>query len=288
MRCEERQPLIEQYFDGELAEPAAGLVAGHVAICASCARTYRRLEREQDFYLRHESDVEASPAFWPGVFAKTAQDQVSRPSWNFHSLWDRSRETLNKIGALRFGPLATAAIVLLTVGVTAGVMRYIYSRERGSEQAAVFHAPRGNVAPGTALGRAEDVAGNKGESQVVNQIRGESNSLSEAGGSAARRHDLKPGAGRRRQAPEELVREAEQKYLAAIALLSRDVNRRRSRLDSETVAQFDQTLTTIDRAIEGARRAARGRPDDPVAVQYMLTAYAKKVDVLRQMVSDLR
>jgi hypothetical protein len=105
---------------------------------------------------------------------------------------------------------------------------------------------------------------------------------------AARRHDLKPGAAQRRQAPEELVREAEQKYLAAIALLSRDANRRRSRLDSETVAQFDQTLAAIDRAIAGARRAARGRPDDPVAVQYMLTAYAKKVDVLRQMVSDLK
>lgn len=288
MRCEECQPLIEQYFDGELTEPAAGLVAGHIAICASCARVYRRLEREQDFCLRHEGDVEVSPAFWPGVFAKAAQDQVSRPAWNFHSFWDRLRETLSKIGALRIGPLSTAVIVLLTVGATAGVMRYIYSRERGTEQATVSHAPRVNVAPGTAQGRAEDVAGNKGEPRIVNRTRGESNSPSEAGGSAVRRHDLKPAASRRRQAPEELVREAEQKYLAAIALLSRDANRRRSRLDAEAAAQFDQTLAVIDRAIAGARRAARGRPDDPVAVQYMLTAYAKKVDVLRQMVSDLR
>jgi hypothetical protein len=102
----------------------------------------------------------------------------------------------------------------------------------------------------------------------------------------ARRHDLKAAAARRRLAPEELVREAEQKYLAAIALLSRDANRRRSRLDSEALAQFDQTLAAVDRAIAGTRRVARGRPDDPVAVQYMLAAYAKKVDVLRQMVSD--
>ncbi|MGH9754287.1 MAG: anti-sigma factor family protein [Blastocatellia bacterium] len=286
MRCEERQPLIERYFDGELDEPAANAVAGHLAICDSCARAYRKLEREQDFYLRHESDVEVAPAFWTGVFAKVAQDQASRPGWNFHSLWNRSRETLGKIGALRFGPLTTAAIVFLTIGVTAGLMRYIHLRERASEQAAVSDAPRGDVTPQGAQGRVEDHAVNKGASQVVNQPRGGSHSPSETGGSAVRRHDLKLAAGRRRQSPEELVREAEQKYLAAIALLSRDANRRRSRLDSEAVAQFDQTLAAIDRAIIGARRAARGRPDDPVAVQYMLTAYAKKVDVLRQMVSD--
>lgn len=288
MRCEERQPLIERYFDGELDEPAANSVAGHLAICDSCASAYRKLEREQDFYLRHESDVEAPPAFWDRVFAKVAQDQASRPVWSFRLLMERSRETLGKIGALRFGPLSTAVIVLLTIGVTVGLMRYIYSRESASEQAPVSHAPRGDVTPGAAERQVEDVAGSKGRSQGVNQTHGGSHGLREAGGSAARRHELKLVAHRRRQGPEELVREAEQKYLAAITLLSRDANRRRSRLDSETVAQFDQTLAAIDRAIIGARRAARGRPDDPVAVQYMLTAYAKKVDVLRQMIGDLR
>jgi Putative zinc-finger len=286
MRCEASQPLIERYFDGELDEPDASLVAGHIAICDSCARAYLRLEREQDFYLRHESDVEVSPAFWSGVFAKARRDQASRPAWNFNSLWDRSRETFGKIGALRFGLLSTAAIVLLTVGMTAAVMRYIYSREKVSEQAVISRSPRGDDKPGIAQGRVDEMAGSKGESQIINQSRGGSNSLSEASGSSARRHDPKPAAARRRQSPEELLREAEQKYLAAIALLSRDASRRRSRLDSESVAQFDQTLATIDRAISGARRVARGRPDDPVAVQYMLAAYAKKVDVLRQMVSD--
>jgi len=286
MRCEECQLLIERYFDGELGEPSAGLVAGHVAIRASCASAYRSLEREQDFYLRHESDVEVSPAFWSGVFAKVAQDQASRPAWNFHSLWERFAQIFGKIGAIRFGPLATAAIVLSTIGATAGVMKYIYSREKVSEHASSFHTPRGDVTPAVARGLAEDVARSKGESQVVNQTRSGSNSPSEAGGSGVMRHDLKPAAVRRRLAPEELVREAEQKYLAAIALLSRDANRRRLRLDPEALAQFDQTLAAVDRAIAGTRRVARGRPDDPVAVQYMLAAYAKKVDVLRQMVID--
>jgi hypothetical protein len=286
MRCEDSRPLIERYFDGDLEEPEASLVAGHIAICDSCARAYRRLDREQDFYLRHESDVEVSQDFWSSVFAKARQDQVPRPAWNFRSLWERSVETFGKIGALRFGVLSTTAIVLLTIGITAGVMRYIYSRKMVSEQMAISQPPRGDVTPAVAQGRVEDPGRSKGESRVVNQSRGGSDSLSHVGGSDARPFGLKPTAGRRRQAPEELVREAEQKYLAAIALLSRDANRRRTRLDSEAVAQFDQTLAAIDHTIAGARRVARGRPDDPVAVQYMLAAYAKKVDVLRQMVSD--
>ncbi|MGH9938315.1 MAG: anti-sigma factor family protein, partial [Blastocatellia bacterium] len=258
MRCEECQPLIERYFDGELGEPAAGLVAGHIAICASCAGAYRRLEREQDFYLRHESDVEVSPAFWSGVFAKVAQDRAARPAWNFHSLWERSRERFGEIGAMRFGLLSTAVIVLLTVGITAGVMKYVYLSERVSERG-------GSVTPPGAQGQAVDLAGNKSGPQVANQTGGGSNRLSRSGGSVARRSDQKSAGARRRQAPEELVREAEQKYLAAIALLARDASRRRSQLDSDALAQFDQTLAAVDRAIAGTRRAVRGRADDPVA-----------------------
>jgi anti-sigma factor RsiW len=282
MRCEECQSLIEGHFDGELDASAVGLVAGHLATCASCARAYRKLEREQDFYFRHESDVEASPAFWSGVFAKAAQDRceeaAARSGWNLHSLWERFAWSLGKIGAIRFGPLSTAAMVLITIGVTAGVMKYIYSRERVSERAVSSHPPR---ATGRQM-QPEDLAGSKvakaGEPQVVDQTRGVR--------SEARQRDQKPAADRRRQAPEELVREAEQKYLAAIALLSRDANRRRPRLDSESLAQFDQTLAAVDRTIADTRRAVRGRPDDPIVVQYMLAAYAKKVEVLKQMIDD--
>src|SRR5262245_32443587 len=283
MRCEECRRLIEQYFDGELIEPSAGRVAGHLAFCASCARAYSRLESEQDFYLRHERDVEASPAFWPGVFAKVAQDQASRPARNFRSLWERSREVVGKISAIRFGPLSTAVIVLLTIAVTAGVMKYIYSRERVSEQARGFQAPRGDVTPSIPPVRTEDLAGSKGDPRAVNPGHAGNRARSAAVGSMARRYDLKAAAARRRLAPEELLREAEQKYLAAIALLSRDANRRRSQLDSEALAQFDQTLAAVDRAIAGTRRVARGRPDDPVAVQYMLASFATKVEGLRQI-----
>lgn len=84
-------------------------------------------------------------------------------------------------------------------------------------------------------------------------------------------------------AADRLVREAELKYMAAIRLLTHDVSRRRSRLTPDERARFEQTLAAVDHAIADTRRAARERPRDPVAVQYMLTAYAKKVEVLSEM-----
>jgi type VI protein secretion system component VasF len=105
-----------------------------------------------------------------------------------------------------------------------------------------------------------------------------------AGNERSVRAGLKTGATEHKPTSDELVREAEQKYVAAIAMLSRDVNRRRSQLEPEMAARFERTLAAVDRTIADTRRAARQHPGDPVAAQYMLTAYAKKVDVLREII----
>ena len=86
--------------------------------------------------------------------------------------------------------------------------------------------------------------------------------------------------------PAQLVRDAEPKYLTAIAMLSRDVNRRRSQLDPMLLARFDASLAEIDRTIKDTRQVVRGNPEDPIALQYLLAAYSKKVDVLREMTNN--
>ena len=114
--------------------------------------------------------------------------------------------------------------------------------------------------------------------------RKKANIVATAGGDelrAARRVPV--AASPAESAADRLVREAEQKYMAAIRLLTHDVSRRRSRLTPDERARFEQTLAAVDHAIADTRRAARERPRDPVAVQYMLTAYAKKVEVLSEM-----
>jgi hypothetical protein len=61
------------------------------------------------------------------------------------------------------------------------------------------------------------------------------------------------------------------------------VAKRPSQLDPETRAKLDEALVSIDRTISATRKAVRKDPNDPLVVQYMLTAYAKKVDVLKEM-----
>src|SRR5262249_37420333 len=90
---------------------------------------------------------------------------------------------------------------------------------------------------------------------------------------------------RRGPTVEQLVGQAEQKYLAAVHLLSRDMRKHGPKLDPEVRARFEETLAAIDRSIADTRQAVRQHPTDPEAVRYMLTAYAEKVEVLQEMAS---
>jgi hypothetical protein len=290
MRCDECQALIEVYFDGELAEGSAARIAEHVAACDSCAGAFDMLERERDFYLKQEFDVDVSPDFWPGVFAKAQIGRQARSGRGKPSFKEAIARTLGGLFSLKIGPAAVTALLILSVGVTIGLMEYLHSREKGDDSATVTPGARDKVAPSAKRGvegtSKRDGASQAGASHGLNSAGGSQNQPPGPGAltqSGSKRH--RPNV-RRGQGPEELVREAEQKYLAAIALLAKDANRRRPHLDHVAQAQFEQTLTAIDRAIAGTRRAVREHPGDPLAAQYMLAAYAKKVDVLRQMVSD--
>lgn len=296
MRCVECLPLVEDYFDGELDEQKADSVAQHLEACASCAQSYRKIEREQELYLHYECDAQAGPAFWDNVIARAAQDKpTARPSDALARLrgWLGSRFV--NFSAPRFSPSFTALLVLVATVITIVVMRYSNSNQKATETASVSQTEAGR-APAPSQGeaiKASDSAIDNGANQKGSGVK-EPTQLAQNG--VGRKGNIllaanRGNAGRTAKAAgsnrtsDELVREAEQKYVAAIAMLSRDVNRRRSRLDPETVARFERTLFAIDRTIADTRRAAREHPNDPVAAQYMLTAYAKKVDVLREMAS---
>lgn len=295
MRCEECLPLVEVFFDGELDKRMTDIVAQHITACARCASEYQELEREQEFYNSYECDVQSPPDFWDNVIAQAAGESAkpSNLSYRFRRLLARLP---NNFSAPRFSATLTALIVLVAIGITAGVMLYINSRGKiaGSQkesapaiasQPAPSKAARQDEQAKTAVVGQGEVEKDLNKRRFV-QNRDErrmTQSLAMRRGIVAR-VSTKANAEARNPTPDQLIREAEQKYLAAIAMLSRDASRHRNQLDAETAMRFERTLASIDRTITDTRRAVREHPGDPIAAQYMLTAYAKKVDVLREII----
>jgi len=237
------------------------------------------LSAEQSIYAGYQPDVEISPELWVGVRQGL---EIARPASQRFRSWLRNVFALPPVS----GPVAVGLVVLAVV-LTVVVMRYVSSSSnkeisgRANTQDAAQPAPE--VPDKTVAVRPDksETPSTRGSSDKDNATKptvltttGDRRLPSPARSNVFRTKD-----------PRQLVREAEQKYLAAIAMLSRNVDRKKSRLDSATAAELEQALSSIDRTIAATRKVVRQHPDDPVAAQYMLTAYAKKVDVLRELVN---
>ena len=300
MRCVDCQPIVEAYFDGELDEQTTVEVAGHLGACASCQSLFAKLEEEQELYLSYEFDAQPAPDFWNNILARTAAENTARPLRSFSLLRGWIGSTVERFNAFRLSPSLAALLVLVAIGITVAVMRYGNSQEEKTvpvnvarNEAASAPTPQPDVVVKPTPQPEEKQASRKGSEPEVHETpqlakvragRKDRNPVLSASNERKTAVELRPDVAGRPQTSDELVREAEQKYVAAIAMLSRDANRRRSRLDPGTAARFAQTLAAVDRTIADTRRASRQHPGDPVAAQYMLTAYAKKVDVLREII----
>jgi hypothetical protein len=276
MKCERCQPLIEDYFDGELQQRIASQVSAHMGSCSACAKLGAEIKLEREIYSRYQREVDVTAALWANVHARIQEEKQNEPP----PLFGRLREWLApSFSAPRLSPALAAALVVLTIGITVGVMSYLQSRTSGPTQVATKDGPE-TKDPNTGSDKqleAVDPNGSGGKDTPTTPT------------------PLEPGqqklivAKKKTPAeadPDRLVRQAEQKYLAAIAILSRDLGSRRRQLDPETRARFDFALAEIDHTIYATQQAVRGNPSDPIALGYLLTAYSKKVEFLRDTARD--
>ena len=304
MKCQDCELLLEEYLDGETDERAAAGIAAHLKACAACSEIHDGLVAEQSLYASYEREVEVTPALWVGVEARLRAEQ---------------REAGGKVGFLqsvrgwlapllvapRFSPALTAAMVVLAVVGTAVVMKSIGgSNTKPPETAQAGNQPSAPAPAATPAATAGEsptpepsstpAAAPFSSPRPTTQPKAVSprpdpTKMETAGGGLTPKQpklDKQPPGSRPpgiETAADRLVREAEQRYVAAIKILERDVKTRRQRLDPDTRARFEETLASIDRTIAETRKSARQHGNDPVAVQYMLSAYAKKVEVMREM-----
>lgn len=291
MNCKENVPLVEAFFDAELDERTTQRVARHLDVCGACSAIYRSLEREQELFLRYDCRIQESQSFWERVIERAKDPaHASLPHLGLRGLLGNSFANLRR---RRMSPLLAASLMILAIGVTVLLMR-VTSPQRtttpvSNAQSDAATGADSNVSFGALRvekkGTAEDrpgqtpLASRHIQTERVNQMA----ALTVRGRNSLRFNDRASGSSRP-PTPDDLVRAAERNYVAAITMLARDVGRRRSQLDTNAAARFEQTLAAVDRTIADTRRAVRSHPGDPLAAKYLLAAYSRKVDVLRAMI----
>jgi len=265
MNCERYQILIDSYAEFELDVPVATQVGAHLASCATCDARHQAVLHERAVYREYLTEIDATPNLWAKVSRQTVERGPSRQRFGVGWL-----DILFPVARSASGAgLAVAAVVAVAVvSLTIVTLRHKDSAQKDPgnrisvDQSAKVNKP-GIVPPDTAgTGPKQQI-----KVQSVASMAAVRKSKSEAPGSTM-----------------EAIRLAEKQYSAAIAFLSRDFQRRRTKLSPNVLANFEQTLTSLDDTIEATRRAAYDSPNDPVAVRYLMTAYARKVEALRQIV----
>lgn len=276
MTCRECQMVLEEYVDGELGPKQAEAVGEHLSTCNVCMVEFNQLRAELEVFQRNSPDIEVKESLWAGVQARL---EAKEPSVSNRALTRPEGWLAGYFSAPRFSVPVTVGLVLAAVVMTTVVIKFLPGSQKGSsavqseksiDNSNRMESPELKASPATAkvvvpeFNRSEESKPRKGRDAQLSPV--------------VRSIDSK--------SPEQLVRDAEKKYLAAIGMLSRDIERSQSQLDQETRTKFEQALAAIDRTIGATRKAVREHPTDPIAVQYMLSAYARKVDVLREMVGS--
>jgi hypothetical protein len=302
MKCEDCLAIIEEYFDAELNGRESKKIAEHLVSCGICNEVYESLEQEQQLYAHYEREVEVTPALWQGVQARIKQESA-RQEIGQPGVVERLRKFFtDAFHAPRFSPALAGLLVVVAVGATVLVMNYVNSHSpapiatdgnknsSGADsptQANVNQAPHPDNPQVADNDKSENNAPkNKEEQKIAPEKKQFVKNQDSVRPTLAKAPAEKVAATTPSTTAESLLRDAEQKYIAAITILQRDFDKRRSTLDPELVAKLDASLASIDRTIAETRKAVRQNFDDPIAVQYMLTAYAKKVEVLRDVTAN--
>jgi len=256
MTCERIQQDLEDLHDGELPVRRADEVRAHLAACSHCQAARVRLEAEVAVFaaFRESTAIEPSGEMWTAIRERIQSEPVPpaalKPRW-----WSHFGDGLFRV-VLRQGAFALLLMTLSILG-TLHLLRRGGTNEGGklipSPPPAALN-PVGSSVP--AITPAPPVA-------RVPSTRG------------------------RRRSDEEMIRQqiarAEREYQGAVRLLERAIARRRDSLDPTVVREYESSLALIDSSIRQSRAALRANPNDLGTGQFLLAAYARKVELMQDI-----
>jgi putative zinc finger protein len=265
MNCELCQSELEDFLYGELTESRASQVRAHLAGCGACASAHALLERENELFAQYyeESAVEPSAEMWPAIRERIRSvdqaPQSKKVRW-FADLTDGGAF------AWLFRPslLRQAAFSVFLVVLTAAVTTWVLKRGKDEVRIVEKNIPASNRSIEPAPTQPPlPTPSPKGSVVPTRRIAPRVKHLSDEG-----RINIQ-------------IARAEREYKQAIKLLDSSIAKRKEGLSPEIVRQYQSSLTLIDSSIAASRRALRERPNDLAAGQFLLAAYAKKVELMQ-------
>lgn len=297
MTCNETLKTIEDYHYGELDDLAAARVASHLRGCKECSAALDALEDEAALYRAYresvERSVEVTPTMWETVRLRIANSEAEslmrepRTSRLRRSFVVMATALMPRSPAMR--QVAYSAI-LVVVSVTAtliavGVFR-LQTTNVATNSAQNEHQPtvRPEQEPPAAASPAGDTTaiGEPPRSPKPATNTGRTPFMVVSRGAAPRSEEMTPQQYDLFRAMQKIQR-AERDYVDAIKVLNAAVSKRKSTFDPRLLAAFEKNLTIVDGMIAQTRKAYGDHPGDPEIAQYMLLAYAKKVELLREL-----
>ena len=266
MNCERCQIELEDFLYGELTERAAAEVRQHLVSCAGCVAERDRLESENALFAEfyEQTAIEPAAEIWEVIRAQIAAEPVRAVEEEKASWWQ------TMFGWLVIPSLARqAALALLLVAASVAVTTWLMRRGEAENRLAVSKptptvtpqaiAPESSPAPKNELANAEPL---KPKPQIPRQLI-QVRQLSEN---------------------EELAQQlakTEREYQNTIRLLDRAIAKRRDSFAPEAFKKYESSLALIDSSIVQSKRALRQQPDDLAARQFLLAAYARKVELMQ-------
>jgi Putative zinc-finger len=279
MSCEFCRSELEDFLYGELSESRASEIRAHLAGCGACASARDDLERENELFARYyeQTASEPSAAMWEAIRERIRVEAL--PSYEREDAggWFSGLAASGAFAWL-FRPsiLRQAAFSLLLIALTVAVTTWVLKRGKDGDRAG-----------DRIVEKKETPAPSQSPPDTTTPLPVPSPTMPSPKRSREAIRRVVPPV--KRISDQELINQqigqqiarAEREYRSAIRLLDSAIAKRKEGFDPELIRQYESSLALIDSSIAASRRALRERPNDLAAGQFLLAAYARKVELMQ-------
>lgn len=295
MNCERCRTELEDFLYGELSAAQTAAIREHLTGCADCRAARDTLERENEIFAEfyEQTALDPAPEMWEAIRSRIAAEAPAtepRAGWLMRLGAWLGIERLLASAMLRQVAFA-ALLVIISVAATT---LYFTLKNTGSNADNVARTtPTPQPAPSPEQPKATPTPAPDSARPEPDSVRPEVTSfpkgaVTKSPRSVQAKFSEKPNAPLAGTANEDeliqrQVARAVREYQGAVVLLERKIAHRRDSLDPVVVAQYEKSIDLINRSIAESRRTLRERPNDPAAGQYLLAAYAKKVELMQEI-----